>query len=168
VIVADEDVLRPRRVGRDAVVGALERLPLLRTRRQPVAGGRQRGARVEQEAGGAGLDVRRHRPHTERIGRERDDLQMQRPPSTSMQEPVIIAAASEARKTAVSAMSCGWFRRPSGTVATYWARLSASTSFLLMKVGSMGVCVATGAMATTRTPCGAASSASASVSVTTA
>jgi hypothetical protein len=37
-----------------------------------------------------------------------------------------------------------------------------------MNVGSIGVCVATGAIATTRTPCGAVSSASAFVSVTTA
>jgi hypothetical protein len=73
--------------------------------------------------------------------------------------PVTIEASSEARKSAALAMSSGWLSRPSGTVARYRVMPSSSSSFLPMKVGSMGVSVATGAITTTRTPNGASSSA---------
>src|SRR2546423_14969221 len=49
-----------------------------------------------------------------------DHHQMHRPPSTSTHDPVIMAASSEARNTAVFARSWGSLRRPRGTVAMYW------------------------------------------------
>ena len=75
--------------------------------------------------------IRRDDPEAARDFRRRSDpaasligasgldwRQMQRPPSTSRQVPVIIEASSEARKSAALAMSSGVFSRPSGMVAT--------------------------------------------------
>ena len=118
MVVADEDQARPRRVARDAVVGSLERVPLRVRGRQAVAVGGEGGAGIDEDAGGAAFDIGRHGTDAQRVGGQGHDLHAQRPPSTRKQLPVIMAASSEARKSAALAMSSGWLSRPSGTVAT--------------------------------------------------
>src|SRR5262249_27291188 len=74
VIVAHEDETRAQGVAGDPIVGALERLPLLVRRRQVEAALAERRPWIDDDAGLAAFDVRRHRANAERIGREWNDL----------------------------------------------------------------------------------------------
>ena len=74
--------------------------------------------------------------------------QTQRPPSTSRHAPVTNAASSEAKKTAAVAISDGCDRRPSGIVATNFARNSGVSP--PMNSASNPVSPATGLMTLTR------------------
>ena len=82
--------------------------------------------------------------------------------------PVIIAASSDARNSAVRATSSGVLSLPRGMVGRYFRRRSSSTCSLPENRGSIGVSVATGAIATARTPNGASSRARLFVRATTA
>src|SRR5207342_1540950 len=81
----------------------------------------------------------------------------QRPPSTSSTLPVRNDASPEARNSVALATSSMVAKRPSGTVALNWARNSGESP--PMKVGNSGVSAITGAMAQTRIPSGASSTA---------
>src|SRR5918997_824618 len=83
-----------------------------------------------------------HLPHSQRT---------EIPPSTWKWEPVANADSSEARKTAIPAMSCGVPTRPIGCSATSLARTSGSSSSGFVRV----VSIVPGTMPLTRMPCGA-------------